>query len=84
MTSLSEILLGQKCRPMGASPRPADARPEDYFYTVVACWLDPCAFSQGDPTPVRYRLTCAVVAELNGVPNVLPFLDLEFSDLEFE
>ncbi len=75
MTVLSENLVMQKCRPLGAPPRFADARPEDYFYTVVACWLEPTA-SGGN------RLMCAVVSDGSGGANVLEFLALEFSDLE--
>ncbi len=83
MSDLAENLIMQKCRPSAINkPMAADARPEDYFYTVVACWLEPRGFSQGDATPIGYRLMCAVVSDQLGGTNVLPFLELEFSDIE--
>lgn len=80
--NLAENLVMQRCRPIGIKPEAANARPEDYFYTVVAAWLESRVFSSGDGTPIGYRLMCAVVSEDSGGTNVLPFLDLEFSDIE--
>lgn len=81
--NLCEALLGQKCRPMGAGPQPAAARQEDYYYTVVTCWLEPRAFSQVDATPIGWRMMCALVSDATGGTNVLPFLELEFGDLSW-
>lgn len=81
---LNEALLGQKCKPLGSKPPASQARPEDYFYTVVAVWLEPRVFSQGDGTVTGYRLMCGLVSDNNGGANVLAFLDLEFSDLDFD
>lgn len=75
MSSLSEALVGQKCRPTGVGPPAKDARAEDYYYSVVACWLE--------PTASGFRLMCAVVGDGGGSTNVVPFLGLEFSDINW-
>lgn len=78
MNELMTSLLGRKCRSIGSQPIFADARAEDYFYTVVGAWLEPRLFSEGDPTVIGYKLMVAVVSARGGGSNVMPFLDLEF------
>lgn len=75
--NLSENLLGQKCRPQGAPPQPANATPEDYYYTVVACWLEQNGLGNSQ------KLMCALVSDATGGTNIMSFADLEFSDLEW-
>jgi hypothetical protein len=71
--TFTEALVGQKCRPAGQ--RPATS-PDDYFYAVVACWLEP-------NTQGKLLLQCALVADSTGKTNVLSFHELEFSDLDW-
>lgn len=71
---MTEILLGQKCRMAGRPPAQSAA---DYHYTVVAAWLE-------ENTVGRQVMMCAVVADSTGKTNVMPFLDLEFSDLSWD
>lgn len=73
----SEILVGQKCRPLNSKPPASTAKPEDYFYIVVATWIEKC-----DTISQRHILMCAVVSDMTGGTNILSFLDLEFSDIE--
>lgn len=79
---LSENLVGQKCRPFGTKPGPADAVAEDYFYTVVAAWLEPSHFSQNDATVIGYHIVCALVTDGTGGTNQLPFMNLEFANIK--
>ena len=72
----AENIIGLKCRRAGSGPAPADARPEDYHYTVVACWVEP------KTTAYPSQLMCALVADIHGGTNVMPFLELEFMDVE--
>lgn len=67
--NLSDNLVGQKCRPANSAT--------DFFYEVVACWLQPPSTALGVA-----QLKIAVVADVNGKTNVLNFTDLEFDTIK--
>jgi len=73
---LNTGLIGRRCRKMNAQPPAAQTTPDDYYFEVVAAWLNPSVNMSG--LTVGHTLELAVIDVRNGETNVYTFFDLEF------